>query len=154
MWDVPLHGRKPWSNHWNNNRDVRNLEQTRYRRSLIESSLSCICQGSINHFGRTLTAFPGRFGSRWSMSESPRRRRYRKMAESLCPLGHVALSNTNISPILPPVPPLLHAPRPSEMLALQNGGASNSSEELDSEKRYIRNARDRARLFAIDTIYT
>lgn len=36
----------------------------------------------------------------------------------------------------------------------QNGGTPHSPEEMDNEKRYIRNARDLARLVATDTIYT
>ena len=40
------------------------------------------------------------------------------------------------------------------MKQTQNGGAPDSAEELDSEKRYIRNSRDLARLVATDTIYT
>ena len=37
---------------------------------------------------------------------------------------------------------------------LQNGGTPEAPEEMDSERRYIRNARDLARLVATDTIYT
>ncbi|CAN0146901.1 unnamed protein product [Scytosiphon promiscuus] len=39
-------------------------------------------------------------------------------------------------------------------LDIQNGAAPDSPEEMDSEKRYIRNARDLARLVATDTIWT
>eukprot|EP00752_Nemacystus_decipiens_P010080 g8982.t1 len=41
-----------------------------------------------------------------------------------------------------------------DWLFVQNGGAPESPEEMDSEKRYVRNARDLARLVATDTIYT
>lgn len=46
------------------------------------------------------------------------------------------------------VPPLASQP------SIQNGGDPGSTEELDTDKRYIRNARDLARLVATDTIYT
>eukprot|EP00903_Cladosiphon_okamuranus_P011260 g10618.t1 len=42
----------------------------------------------------------------------------------------------------------------ADWLFIQNGGAPDSPEEMDSQKRYIRSARDLARLVATDTIYT
>ena len=43
---------------------------------------------------------------------------------------------------------------PIHLLPVQNGGAPDSAEEEDDEERYIRNARDLARLVVTDTIFT